>query len=346
MRELVSIMKFRFLFVLLFSIIIFTLNCKRKAFDKNEYAQLLREHPVTDIRNYPPKEGDWSNRVYNIDKDRISFLTRMNEIDGFDEIPIESSSVSEMKKKINFIRNSFHPKINKLFNDYVYGIYFCEKLGGTGITGFIYDNESQKPVGGFIIIDSDVIQKTANEWITFKERSVFDVSDIRLDILIEKESENTLDNALRYIILHEMGHVISNTLGITPNLRDTTSDYTDYPFFDKAWTSMDKSSFDKDIFPLRSSVTYYAPKANLLNLDKIWNEIYPTLEKTNFPTLYGATNALDHFAETFVSYVHCILDNRPWELTLSKGDKVIFRMKNRIYKMEREKEFIKKVILE
>jgi hypothetical protein len=208
--------------------------------------------------------------------------------------------------------------------------------------GFVYDNQKKKPVGGFIIIDSSVINKKANDWITYKERSTFQLGDISLQIQIENERDNTIDNALRYILLHEMGHIISNTLGISPDLRMATPDYKEYPFFREIWISEKESKYDTKTFPFRSKVKFYSSDSSALKLDLVWDQVYPILHKTRFTTLYAATNALDDFAEAFVSYIHCILDNRPWELTLSKQGKVIYKMKNRIHELEREQEFLRR----
>lgn len=321
-----------------------SLTCNKKAFQKNEYAKLISGHPATDSRNYPLLSNDWSDRSFNIDESRISYVKEMNELDGFIEIPTPSHLTEEMKKRVKTISQSFRPEVKKLFDKYLYGIYFCEKLGGTGLTGFVYNNAKNKPLGGFIIIDSSVIKKKANDWISFKERSAFQIGEISIQIQIEKEEENTVDNALRYILLHEMGHILSNTLGITPDLREQSLDYTRYPFFDKVWISEKKSIYDEKVFSFRQKVKFYSAESEALKLDIVWDQIYPLLSKTHFSTLYGATNALDDFAETFVSYVHCILDNRPWELLLIRQEKVIFKMKNRIHELEREKEFIRKEV--
>jgi hypothetical protein len=337
-------MKIRVLKIILLIVLFFIFACNKKAFNKNEYAQLLKEHPATDSLNYPQIKGEWTSRVFNLDELVASFIKEVNQIDGFEETPIPSSDSEVMEKKLELISKSFHPGIKKLFDQYVIGVYFCERLGGTGLTGFVYDNSIKKPIGGFIVIDTAVIKKKANDWITFKEKSVFSIGDIKLEIQIEKEENNTIDNALRYILLHEMGHVISNTLGITPDLRENSPDYSLYPFFNKTWVTMDRSIYDQKIFTIRPSVNFYASDSNFLNLDKDWNRIYPVLQKTNFPTLYAATNALDHFAEVFVSYIHCVIDNKPWELTLTKNSKVIYRMRNRIHEMEREKEFLRRLI--
>ena len=42
---------------------------------------------------------------------------------------------------------------------------------------------------------------------------VFQAGDIKLQIQIERKRDNTIDNALRYILLHEMGHIISKYNG-------------------------------------------------------------------------------------------------------------------------------------
>ncbi|MBL0266885.1 MAG: hypothetical protein IPQ05_24325 [Leptospiraceae bacterium] len=110
-------------------------SCNKKTIQKNEYAQLLNEHPATDFRNYPTQSGDWTTRAVNIDSTRISFTKSVNEIDGFTEIPTESTSMEGMRTKLEAISKSFHPKVKDLFDKYLFAIYFCEKLGGTGISG-------------------------------------------------------------------------------------------------------------------------------------------------------------------------------------------------------------------
>jgi len=43
---------------------------------------------------------------------------------------------------------------------------------------------------------------------------------------------------------------------------------------------------------------------------------YDNLEKTNFPSLYAATQPGDDFAEAFASYVHVVLQRRPWQILI------------------------------
>ncbi len=46
---------------------------------------------------------------------------------------------------------------------------------------------------------------------------------------------------------------------------------------------------------------------------------YANLERTSFPSLYAATQPGDDFAEAFDSYVHVVLQRRPWQILIYKN---------------------------
>lgn len=319
------------------------ISCNRNISHNNSYADLLNNHKATDSKQYL-KKGEWINRIYNIDEARIDFVTQMNKIDGFSEVPTQSKSLPEMKKHLQNISKKFHPSVKKLFDDYIYGIYFCEKLGGTGLTGYVYNKEKKLPVGGIVFIDATVINKKANDWITYKENSVFIAKQVSLKIEIEEEINNTIENALRYILMHEMGHIVSNTFQIIPDLQSNELNYSNYSFTRDIWINQNTSYYDDEIFPFRSKIIFYATEDKKINLDRDWKMIYPNLLKNRFPTLYSATNADDYFAEIFVSYVHCIIDSKPWKLTLTQEGKELYSVQNGIYFMEKEKNLISQII--
>jgi hypothetical protein len=318
-------------------------SCSEKS--SNPYANLNQTHKSSDSSIYTNLDKDWTERVYDIDEVHSSYVKEMNQIDGFDEKPVKTDLTLEKKKMLYTISKSFNKKINDYFNRYVYAIYFCKNLGGTGITGFIYDNKKNIPVGGFIIFDAKVLDKKANDWISFKENSVFKKEEnLELKIKIEKESENSEENALRYILLHEMGHVLSNTLGYSSDMRSAKEDYSKIKFYNGVWKNPKESIYDQSIFPFRKKIIFYAEPKEKLFLSETWKSIYPNLAKTRFSTLYGAMNPMDHFAESFVSYVHCVLDKRIWELEITEKDKVIYKMENLIFKNKEEVDFFKQLL--
>ena len=323
----------RFLF-LLFIIC----SCTEK--NSNPYANLNQSHPSSDSNIYTNLDKNWTDRVYDIDEIHSSYVQEMNKIDGFNETPSKTDLTLEKKKMLLTISKSFNKKINDFFNQYVYAIYFCKNLGGTGITGFIYNNKKNIPVGGFIIFDAKVLDKKANDWISFKENSVFNnEANYKLKIKIENESENSEENALRYILLHEMGHVLSNTLGYSSDMRSTKEEYSKIQFYKGVWKNSKESIYDQNIFPFRKKIIFYADLNEKLLLSETWRNIYPPLAQTRFSTLYASMNPMDHFAESFVSYVHCILDKRIWELEILEKDKVIYKMENLIFKNQEEIQF-------
>ena len=93
----------------------------------------------------------------------------------------------------------------------------------------------------------------------------------------------------------------------------------DYSFAGLSWLPKpDRSGylsrFDGE-FKLRKNVVYYFGAQ--MHAERM-AQVYAALAKTNFPSLYAATTPGDDFAESFASYVHTVLANRPWEILLSK----------------------------
>jgi hypothetical protein len=52
---------------------------------------------------------------------------------------------------------------------------------------------------------------------------------------------------------------------------------------------------------------------------------YRNLARTNFPTMYAATNPGDDFAESFANYVHTRLLGRPFEVSVLEDGRERFR---------------------
>jgi hypothetical protein len=119
-----------------------------------------------------------------------------------------------------------------------------------------------------------------------------------------------------------MGHALSVGRDITPGwwIPPSKPDPGQFSFFSVSWHYEDKRYVPRleEEFPLRPQVVYYLrPK---LRADQM-APVYAELGKTNFPTLYAATNPFDDFAESFASYVHTVLMHRPFEIRISTRGK-------------------------
>ena len=215
--------------------------------------------------------------------------------------------------------------VKNLLTTKLLGIYFIEDIGGTGFTDMVFDANGN-PVAGFVVLDPSVLMKQkANDWATWKENTPFMPGpEFRLAAEIETASQNTRKNAIQYILLHELAHVISIGETIHPMWNIAPKDVpslSSYSFFQLSWSrSKDGNSyeslFDRD-FPQRKDVVYYFG-ARLVAGQML--RIYEILERTNFATLYGATRPGDDFAEAFVTYVHTVLMKRPFAVRLFTGD--------------------------
>jgi hypothetical protein len=208
------------------------------------------------------------------------------------------------------------------------GIYFVQDLGGTAYTDYVA-GDSIRLAAGFVILDMDVLgTRIANEWATWKESSPFMANPMyRLEAEIERDGGNTRRNAIQYILLHELGHVLAIGKDLHPPWElpvspDRSPDK--YAFSRLSWKAGEvgkkSTSLFEHEFSNRKDVVYYfgagLPASQMVRT-------YEQLEQTNFPTLYAATKPEEDFAESFVSYVHAVLMGRPLEIRILRNDKLL-----------------------
>jgi len=257
----------------------------------------------------------------------VEYLSLDNIYNGFPERPrtakLDAAFLADVKGAIA----DLPPGIWRLFNERLIGVYFVEDLGGTGFTDFVAD-QAGRPAG-YVVLDSAILgRQTANAWATWKENTPFKTQTMfKLDARIEAGRDDNRRSAIRYILLHELGHVLSIGGNIHPPGNAAPREIpakTKYPFFDLSWTIDRRAGkyvtlFDAN-FPQRKDVVYYFG-AKLAASEMV--PAYSNLEKTNFPSLYAVTHPADDFAEAFASYVHVVLMKRPWQITISRSGEVV-----------------------
>ena len=269
----------------------------------NKYSSLFKTHPAGDVAQYS-LSGNWEDRVYQLDEVHKDFAHRLNLLDDFTQVPKPYIDMERIKSLAREIASFESQEIKKIKNKYIYGIYICQNLGGTGISGFVYDKDTIP--GGFILIDGDMISRSTNDWISLKESSVFQTQDSsKIRVLLTEDDDSRISGALDYILLHELGHIISQTEKILPDQRDEYRDFTKYSFSSKDWINEETSVYDDTLFPERNTIVFYS-NTSKLTIPNDAEKIYLNLEKTPFPTLYASQNPDDHFADSFVSFITTI----------------------------------------
>ncbi len=255
----------------------------------------------------------------------IEYIELDNRMYGLPNVPVAPTPSKEFIQDIKNALKEIPVSVKKLLKAKFAGIFLVNDLGGTGYTDYIFDSQG-KPKAGFIVLDANVLKKrTANQWATWKESTPFKKDPaITIEAIIESDQNDNRKNAIQYILLHELGHVISvddffhPPWGIAPsNLKDVKQ----YKFSNESWRIDEKQNkfitrFDSTVLPERQNLVYYFG-AKLSG--KQMASTYDHIEQTDFVTLYAATSPGDDWAESFVTYIHGVLMKKPFQINIKKN---------------------------
>jgi hypothetical protein len=258
----------------------------------------------------------------------LDYLTQDNIKNSIPNRPRPATLAREFMRDVQQAFAELPAAVKRRLTGKLAGVHFVEDLGGTGFTDEIVDPDS-RAVAGFVILDAAVLSaQTANTWATWKESTPFKPQPgFDLAAEIEGKSENNRKNAIQYILLHELGHVLSIGEKIHPSWSIEAKDApttSGLDYFSLSWTvarneNRYASVFDRD-FPQRSDVRYYFG-AKLSGEQMA--DVYSQLEATNFPTLYAATHPADDWAEALVTYVHTVMMNKPFGIRIFHEGKLV-----------------------
>ena len=300
-----------------------------EAADKACLRQAIRSHVV---RQPDFWRADFSralpDRVGYAPPELIQFVTLDNLKEDYPERPRAPAPDEAFLADVRAALAELPAPVLRLFEQRLIGIYLCEELGGTGWTDVVRDS-SGRTIGGIIVLDAGVLkQRTANQWATWKENTPFK-PDARwqLQARIEDGDRDTRLYAIQYILLHELGHVLSLGSDVHPSHLIEPKEVAEgdrFPFFELSWRTDQRRNRYFSLFDLtlarRDEVAYYFG-AKLGAGDTL--PLYHALEQTNFATLYALTSPFDDFAESFASYVHTVLMRKPWEIKLTHDGQVV-----------------------
>ena len=262
----------------------------------------------------------------------VEFITLDNQRNGYPERPRSITLDAGFMQDAQAALAEIPSDIRRLFDDRLVGVFLLEQLGGSGYTDFVYSSKGER-MGAFIVLDAGVLQKlNANGWATWKESSPFQAATgFSLNAHIETPANDNRKNAIQYILLHELGHVISVQGNMHPpwDQKIMPVPIGIYPFFDLSWmvdpTVTRYTTRFESVFPQRRSVSYYFG-AKPLGSGMV--ATYSNLEMTNFPSLYASTLPADDFAESFAIYVHVVRMGRPWRIAIARDGNVVKTFKS------------------
>jgi len=266
-------------------------------------------------------KNDQKSKVGRAPDELIDFATMYDQKFQFPGHPKPSEATELELNDIDQALQQVPKSVFDLMGNRFYGIYLAQDLGLTALGQLVAD-EQGKPIGGFILIDETRIHTDANSWRTEHENLFFDTKDAKLEGVIASPKGNTHVAALRWILLHEMGHLIAGLhQEIFSTFKQGQKTSANLGFQTLSWEVKNRAYISRFEDKMLSREKLQAVKIGT----KAWPEqeivpVYEGLQQTNFPTLYAATNPGEDFSESLAAYVNVFVFHEPIFVSYRKGD--------------------------
>ena len=291
-------------------------SCSQKKLTQPAEIQHLSAHPNL-------MEKPLLDRISFGNEKLLAWQHKINKDYGMDVRPTLVKPDHPLLPEIKLMLAGLPPGLQRLTEKYLVALYLVENDWGTGTTEAIQDDAGNW-VYGYIALNLTALDKTANEWGTWKETSGFQLTPgHELRMVLENGVENSRQSAIRFIFLHELGHVLGLGLGVH-GFWDDPIRPEDSEFLKVSWKTDLKTqkavSPWRQQYPLITKPKFYHFEKATLPISRA-EEVYKDLARTDLPSLYGATNPFDDFAEAFVIYVHTKLLKKPYRVEMKQNGK-------------------------
>jgi hypothetical protein len=288
--------------------------------------ELKQNHLIMQSFYWEDPAETLADRVAPAPPEVIDYLVTDNLMWGIDQRPVPATWDDAFEMDMRRALESMPPRVVELISDRMMGLFLVEELGGTAFTERIRDPSMSGK--GFIVLDANAIDKTANEWSSWKDNSPFEAGPHRLESIIAKGQEDTRAAAMQYILLHEFGHVISIDSDIHPNWTLDDGRWPpspgEYPYFDLTW-EVDGSGLMVSKYQLRYpvllNIPFYFSTPKKPNDQMI--PLFDALEKSGFSTPYSVISFGDDFADSFANFVHTKILDKPYQIEIYREDTLI-----------------------
>jgi len=208
----------------------------------------------------------------------------------------------------------------------LHGIALVEGLGVSAQTISVRGRSGGES-GAFIVLDQRNLNVSVDQWATHKESRFFEMShDEKLRPVLANPAEDPFNATLRWVLLHELGHVLQVGWPGVPSFdrRPALSSFESFAFSKLSWEihgEYFRSRFDFSDFPSRREWPFRSNRPWKLKSSRI-PELWAQLRRTNFVTPEAAADPFEDFAESFAVHVHQVYLRKPWRLEWIKAGEV------------------------
>ena len=230
--------------------------------------------------------------------------------------PVPHKLTDAERKKLTSAFADMPPLHQQILRDRLVGVSFLDGMPNTALTSTLNPDDSY-PVF-HITIRAAILNQSASDWLTEKERTIFDGAGSPLSVSVEAGRRD----ALSYILLHEATHVVDFCLNVVPHELRGEKKFSPATAFSRGvW--IDRITPETEFRdPLRQQARFYG--TNKLPVSQAV-AVYEALQRTPFVSLYGGTNWHDDIAEYLAVYHWTHALRQPFRLVVRDGRKAVLR---------------------
>ncbi len=209
-------------------------------------------------------------------------------------------------------------------NKSVLGIFFARGIGASGLTDMVALGDGSNNIGFVIVLDSEAFeQPSANGWASWKENSAFSPApNIQIEVRIAEDAQDQRVQALRFLLLHEFGHVLATMTDLCPADWSFPLPKLAGHFATLCWQAEHGMHIrPEQDFPHHEKVAFYS-QPHLSATQAL--DLYRDLARTAFPTLYASLDVQEDFAESFATFIHTQVLGLPYHVSIRMDGNTVF----------------------
>lgn len=195
-------------------------------------------------------------------------------------------------------------------------ISFLDGMPNTALTSTVNPDE---PVRLFdITIRAGVLRETGSEWMTSKERTLYDGGASRRSVSVEA---GALD-AIVYVLLHEATHVVDNVEGLTPSVSASGAPASPPSTAFTAGVWIDRTTAVAAYRQPLLEGLVYRQAGRALPIAQA-DALYAALRATPFASVYGSANWYDDLSELVALHHWTQVLRQPFRLVVRDGEALV-----------------------
>lgn len=239
--------------------------------------------------------------------------------------PSEHILTTSEQEKVDQAFTLLPPLYKKILKEYLQSISFMDNMPNTALTSTLETVGSTKQFN--ITFRAGILNESISEWATWKESSLYDTAaNPALKILIDA---GNLD-AFVYVLLHEATHIVDAVLKLTPDM--TSDSLVEATAITKNVWQLFNTPVVKFTDPLLEKTRFRGGTKQPITSA---SEIYNTLRKTPFASLYGMSSWHEDIAELITIYYLTSKLSQPFVIYIEENGKIISKfepMANKLVK--------------